>query len=95
MDFRYLDSTVIPRVAVKWYQIGLNLNIESFKLDNIRRETDRTTEQCLEMLSTWLLRSSKVEESLRPTWENMHNAMIAIDLIAGAERLKENLVMED
>ena len=92
---KYLDKTVKPRVAVKWYQIGLKLNMESFKLDNIRRVTDRITEQCLEMLSEWLNRSSKEPESFRPTWENMHNAMTALNLNAGAERLEEKLVLED
>ena len=95
VGYNYLDGTVKPKVAVKWYQLGLKLNMKSFKLDNIRRVTDRITEQCLEMLSEWLNRGSKEPESFRPTWENMHKAMTALDLIAGAERLKEKLVLED
>ena len=95
VDYRYLNGTVAPRVATKWYQIGLKLDIDSFKLDNIRREIDRTTEQCLEMLREWLNRSSEEAESFRPTWENMHNAMTALDLKAGAERLKGKLELEE
>ena len=95
VDYKYLQNTVIPRVAVKWYQIGLKLKIPSFKLDNIRIETDRVTEQCSDMLNEWLLRGSKEEESCCPTWENMHKAMIKTDLIRGAEILKEKLELED
>ena len=95
VGYNYLDGTVKPRVAVRWYQIGLRLNMEGFRLDNIRRETDRTTEQCLEMLNEWLNRSSREPESFRPTWENMHKAMTVLELNAGAERLKEKLVLED
>ena len=95
VDYKYLNGRVAPRVATKWYQIGLKLDIDSFKLDNIRREIDRTTEQCLEMLSEWFSRSSEEAESFRPTWENMLKAMTALDLNAGAERLKEKLVLEE
>ena len=88
VDHKYLDETVIPRIATIWYDIGIKLNIPSYKLDNIRNETDHTTRQCMEMLQIWLRRGSNVEKSHRPTWENMYRAMIAIDLIAAAEELK-------
>ena len=88
VDHKYLDETVIPRIASIWYDIGIKLNIPSYKLDNIRIETDHTTRQCMEMLQMWLRRGSNVEKSHRPTWENMYRAMIAIDLIAAAEELK-------
>ena len=91
VDYKYLQEIVIPRVAAKWYQIGLQLKIKSFRLDNIKRETDHITEQCLDMLGMWLQRGTSVEESYRPTWGNMHKAMIAIDLTAAAERLEDNL----
>lgn len=90
-DHKYLNENVIPRVAIQWYDIGIKLEIPSFKLDNIRKETDHTTRRCLEMLQMWLQRGSNIEMSHRPTWENMHKAMIAIELIAAAERLKEKL----
>ena len=95
VDYKYLNGTVTPRVATKWYQIGLKLKIESFKLDIIRNEIDRTSEQCLEMLNEWLNRGSEVAESFRPTWENMHKAMSTLNLKAGAERLERNLVLEE
>ena len=67
------------------------MNIPSYKLDNIRNETDHITQRCLQMLQMWLQRSSNVEKSRRPTWENMYNAMIAVELIAAAEILKEEI----
>ena len=91
VGYEYLQKMVIPRVAVKWYQIGLQLKIESFRLDNIKIETDRITEQCLDMLGMWLQRDTSEKESHRPTWGNMHKAMIAIELIAAAERLEDKL----
>ena len=91
LSYKYLDEKVIPRVAVKWYEIGIKLNVPSFKLDNIRQETDHVSQRCQEMLQTWLLRGSNVQKSHRPTWENLYKAMIAIELIAPAERLKERV----
>ena len=88
VNHKYLDETVIPRIATIWYDIGIKLNIPSYKLDNIRNKTDHTTQQCMEMLQMWLQRGSNVEKSHCPTWENMYRAMIAIDLIAAAEELK-------
>ena len=91
VGYKYLQEMVIPRVAVRWFQIGLQLKIKSFTLDNIKIETDRITEQCLDMLGIWLQRGTSVKESHRPTWGNMHKAMIAIELIAAAERLEDKL----
>ena len=87
-------STVIPRVAPNWFQIGLKLKMKPFTLGTIK-ETDRTTAQCLAMLNDWLNRGSRVDESIRPTWENFHKAMTELELTAGAERLKDKLVQED
>ena len=91
VDLKYLNEKVIPRIAVKWYDIGMQLKIPSYKLDNIRNETDHITQRCLQMLQMWLQRSSNAEKSHRPTWENMYNAMIAIELIAAAETLKKEI----
>ena len=91
VDYTYLQERVIPRVAVKWYSIGIQLQIESFRLDNIRIATSRINEQCLEMLGMWLQRGTSGKESHHPTWGNMHKAMIANGLIAAAERLKHKL----
>ena len=92
LNYKYLDEKVIPRVAVKWNEIGIQLNIPSFRLDNIRQETDHVSQRCQEMLQMWLQRGSSVQESHRPTWENLYKAMIAIELIAPAERLKERVL---
>ena len=92
VDLKYLNEKVIPRIAVKWYDIGIQLNIPSYRLDNIRNETDHITQQCLQMLQMWLQRSSNAEnKSHCPTWENMYKAMIAIEMIAAAETLKKDI----
>ena len=91
VNLKYLNEKVIPRIAVKWYDIGIQLNIPSFKLDNIRNETDHVTQRCLQMLQMWLQRSSNAEKSRRPTWDNMYTAMIAIELIAAADTLKKEI----
>ena len=91
VDYTYLQNMVIPRVAVEWYSIGIQLQIQSFSLNNIKNETSRITEQCLDMLGKWLQRGTRGRESYRPTWGNMHKAMIANGLLAAAERLKDKL----
>ena len=91
LDDAYLESTVAPRVAVEWHQIGINLKIPIFRLGIIKKETNYTYQQCLEMLQRWLQRGFDGDESSWPTWENMHKAMIEIGLIAAAERLEDKL----
>ena len=91
VDYTYLQKMVIPRVAVEWYSIGIQLQIESFTLNNIKSATSPITEQCLEMLGIWLQRGTSVKESHRPTWGNMHKAMTENGLIAAAEKLKDKL----
>ena len=91
VNLKYLNEKVIPRIAVKWYDIGIQLNIPSYKLDNIRNKTDHVTQRCLQMLQMWLQRSSNAEKSCRPTWDNMYRAIIAIELIAAADTLKKEI----
>ena len=89
LELSYLQTKVIPEIAVKWYEIGLELQIPLGKLEAIKNERDHCGARCFEMLQTWFLRGNKVKkESERPTWKNMYNAMCAIDLNFRAKNLK-------
>ena len=91
VSYTYLEEKVIPEfeVALKWYDIGIKLNIPKFILNNIRDQT--ITHRCSDMLQMWLQRPFNVEESRRPTWENMYKAMIAEGMNLPAEELKKQL----
>ena len=93
LNYEYLNKNVIPRIAVEWYDIGIELNIPRYRLDNIKtgNQHHHHIHQCLQMLQMWLQRSSSVEKSRRPTWENMYNAMVAVELTKAAETLKKEI----
>jgi len=93
LDLSYLESNVAPRIAIKWFDIGLYLDIPDDDLYRIKQITDPCGSKCTEMLSRWLARSpNDPDESFRPTWRNMYNAMLAIECTQGAEDLKEDLM---
>jgi len=82
----YLQIKITPYIAVRWYDIGLELEIPDGRLQLIRNECDHCDERCSEMLQIWLDRGPNVkEESKIPNWKNMNNAMCANYLNAWAE----------
>ena len=60
LDQGYLQTKIIPEIAVKWFEIGLELDIPHGKLDIIRMETDYSGACCLDMLRLWFNRGKNV-----------------------------------
>jgi len=94
MKLDYLQTKIIPYIAVKWYDIGLELEIPGGKLEVIKNERDHCGERCFEMLQIWLDRGPNVKESEIPNWKNMCDAMRANDLNARAEELEKLILKE-
>ena len=93
LDFTYLESDVVPRIATEWFNIGLFLEIPSYDLNRIKQLTNPCGSKCIDMLGRWLKRSPEdPDENYRPTWRNMYKAMIAIDYVRPAEEMKEDLM---
>ena len=89
----YLEGTVVPRIADKWHDVGLELDIPDERLKIIRHLTDPSGEKCKAMLSKWLERKmiDPDDRKQNPTWGNMYNAMCALDMNRAAEEMKEEL----
>ena len=92
LEHHYLQTKIIPEIAVKWHEIGLELNIPAGKLGIIKNNPDPSGACCLDMLQLWFNRGNVQQESNRPTWKNMYDAMCAIDLSARAADLKESIL---
>ena len=70
LELNHLQTKIIPEIAVKWYEIGLELNIPVGKLEAIKNERDHCGARCFEMLQMWFNRGTNVkQESERPTWK--------------------------
>jgi len=89
LEYDYLQAKIIPEIAVKWFEIGLELNIPARQLQNIKDNPDPSGACCLDMLQQWLDRGNVEKESNHPIWKNMCDAMCAVDLNARAADLKE------
>ena len=69
-DLSKVLKEVLP-VAVKWYNLGLELGFEPHELDNIRASHSTQVEDCLrEILKKWLS-----HHSLSPTWRSLVAAL--------------------
>ena len=94
LELGYLQAKIVPEIAVKWYEIGLELDIPASKLNTIKNETDHCDARCFEMLQMWLNRGENAEEFERPSWKNMEKAMRAVELNFRADNLKK-LILEE
>lgn len=95
LEQRYLQTKIIPEIAVRWFEIGLELDIPHGKLEMIKKETDYSGACCLDMLMQWFNRGKNVEkESERPIWKNMYDAMCAIDLNFRAGEFKDSVLKD-
>jgi len=53
LDFAYLESNVVCRIATDWFDVGLFLDIPDYELETIRRPSNPTSSKCTEMLKKW------------------------------------------
>ena len=93
LDFAYLESNVVCRIATDWYDVGLFLDIPEYELDRIRQLSNPTGSKCNEMMRMWLISRTPDDPDIsrRNIWRNMYDAMIAVELIKAAEDLKHDL----
>ena len=71
----------------KWYNIGLELNIDPGTLDTIKRDNDYCDDQFRALLTTWL----KMVTEPKPTWEALAEALRSPTV--GYEHLAEHCMM--
>lgn len=74
----------VPRVASKWYDIGILLDVKLFVLDCISHEQERA-DRPRELFIKWLQRSPGTGSQAR-TWQSV---LDAVDKICGAEAVEE------
>ena len=71
-------------ISHKWYDLGLQLELEEGTLENIKSDNPESAQHCLrEMLSTWL------KNERRPTWQTLCAALRSRTV--GAEKLASDL----
>ena len=74
-------------ISYKWYDLGLQLEVEEGTLKTIKSDNPGNSQDCLrEMLSTWL----KIDP--RPTWHTLCAALHSRTV--GAETLASDMVVK-
>lgn len=86
---------VIPRLAAKWFDLGLALGAKDFTLKNIKTDKVDCEECCKEMLHNWC--NGKPDcGSLEVTWETLLDKVeSAVDSEASKYIRREILKIED
>lgn len=59
----------VQDISVLWYQLGIQLNVRTLKLDIIREQFINPRDQLLEMLKTWLTTNDN------PSWNTLTDAL--------------------
>ena len=69
-----LVRCAVPRVASKWDEVGLQLNIEPYVLKNIEADGGDVVTRCKNMFSKWLIGEPETG-GLQRTWESVLKAV--------------------
>ena len=77
----YLSRLFIEGYAIKWREIGLELNLTSAELDNIQVDYPRVKERCRTMLNVWLQRDAEA------SWGKLLIAMQSEDIYRPSPRI--------
>ena len=78
--------SAVPRVAPKWYDLGLALDVKSFVLDGVAHEQERA-DRPREMFAKWLQRSPGTGSQVR-TWQSVLDAIGVICGTAAVEDIR-------
>ena len=78
----YLSRLFIEGYAIKWREIGLELNLTSAELDNIQVDhPNEVKERCRTMFKVWLQRD------VEPSWKKLLIAMQNADIYRPSPRI--------
>ena len=79
-----LKDAIVELRGVKWFSLGIQLDIEKCELDKIKRENPQDEDQCMiEVLDYWLQNTQS-----DPTWDKLANA---VERVGGERKVVENL----
>ena len=93
LQYNYLRNEVTGKIAPQWFEVGLQLGVSVDELDLIKQLTNPCGGKCTDMLRIWFKRDmGDPVEKLRPTWQNIYDAMCALDMNRAAEDLKDELI---
>lgn len=82
---RDLQLMAVPRVAAKWYDLGLQLGFRDFRLNTIRSNYGNVEDHCRELFSAWL-NGERFSGDLPRTWAALLNA---IKQVSGTDVMEE------
>ena len=87
---KMLQRHVIPHVASKWFQLGLELfdEKEEHLLNNIKSTQKENDDKCLEMFCVWTMSHSDA------TWSQIVEALKSpgVYLVAVTDELEKNFI---
>lgn len=76
---------VVPRIAARWYDLGVQLGFKGFRLDTIRSNYGNVEDHCRELFNAWL-NGERFSGDLPRTWASL---MEAVERVGGSEVTEE------
>lgn len=70
LDINNITELVIPKMATKWFEMGLWLGVDSKELTYIENESPSSKKACIKMFTEWL-GNSQTEKS----WDKLLTAL--------------------
>jgi ankyrin repeat protein len=91
-EIQHLCEHVVPRVASRWFQIGVQIGIKSFILDIIEKDHGRHSceEACQRMFQRWLRREAHTGTQER-TWKTVVDALNKVVGKAIVEKIDKDM----
>ena len=71
---RDLQLIVVPRLASRWYDLGIQLGFKTFRLDTIRSNYGNVEDHCRELFNAWL-NGERFSGDLPRTWGSLLDAV--------------------
>ena len=71
LDIKHLTDLVVPNMATKWFEMGLQLGVNPKELTTIQHDAKNSKEACIMMFMEWLGNTNN------PSWQKVLDALCA------------------
>lgn len=86
LEIKHLSELVIPNMATKWFEMGLQLGVNPKDLKTIQHDARNSKEACRQMFTEWL---DNPENANKLSWQKVLEALSSRSV--GENTLAKNL----
>ena len=89
LDVAHLTELVVPKMATKWFEMGLQLGIDPKELKIIEKDDKNCKDACTKMFMEWLDNVQDTEKSWRKVLDALCSQSVRENALA--KTLESNL----